>query len=194
VRSQPTAQLLGRSKLRHLPDDLRGIAEAMLREKFGDKEPEYIHKKQIDNVWSELLKARHDFASSTCERPGTVVLSPKKYSDLRASLEYSQMMQYSTAESKPTVMGMDVHVSPWVGEDIILMKPRNIGKSGYYQKMFELQHDALKYEANPMYTINREGELLLGVDFSSRKDRLVGTVVSKNKDGTARIIMDDLDA
>lgn len=110
-------QLLERSKLSHLPDDLRSIAEAMLREKFPEPKPETLYTTATESAEEGVLtlenlnKYLQVFQNDYYRRPAKLFVHPKQYREMMNLM--ADQIKFSAAPSMTCdwgtrIMGMDV--------------------------------------------------------------------------------------
>lgn len=118
-----TTSLAKRSKVKNLPNDLRGIAEAMLREKFPD---DYIvpslsdlfvtqtNNQSLDLTFEKMYSYMREIMIKDYQPPSQVIISPSHKVVLEK--EMINHFKYETApewlcnwdKHKCTLMGIDV--------------------------------------------------------------------------------------
>lgn len=133
-----TTSLAKRSKVKSLPDDLRGIAEAMLREKFPEKVCPWFG---VDYAYTQSVSV----GTELTEKSLLAVVDMMKR---RVVHDYGYMPMYKIEVDQDVQQGdfitikagtLPEPVNPYPdgGFPFIIMKPRNYGKSNFYKEMYE---------------------------------------------------------
>lgn len=135
-------KLAARSKISHLPDDLRSIAEELLRKKFPEdikvepdvKDPLALTSEKLDKLFTQAREAQAN--------PKSIVVSPQQYMQLRQGATNSSYTAYSDS-GMATLYGLNLEVDATIGsdeayivpdrKDYFIEWPRNYGKTNFNQ-------------------------------------------------------------